>query len=306
MYTEELVKGNVCYIVGNNGLGKTAALCYISQDLVDKNHKTKTPFTLFESEYNHQAKIGMAYVASQSIVTYQEEGEDWDEELSQLDFALVWRWHLLLAIIRDNKDEELFIRNCSWTMFERFVGAISKKELQVKVAGSVDLSLPENVPSLLKLIKRHISIEFPEFRIGRKEYTFQVAMAKAEAWFEKLEAIQRTTIPCYIFVNELDIHYGNEKAYLRDLRLVHDLVLEVKRMNAIFQKKGWNQSTKERKDVTWETCPLRRWLNQEFLQKTFTEEEQRTILTGRIENPDTSKAEAEEGKDTWDQVFLLS
>lgn len=38
--------------------------------------------------------------------------------------------------------------------------------------------------------------------------------------------------------------------------------------------------------VTWETCTLRAWLNDEFINKAFTAEEQKRILTTAIDNSD--------------------
>ncbi len=58
--------------------------------------------------------------------------------------------------------------------------------------------------------------------------------------------------------------------------------------------------------VTWETCTLRKWLNNEFLQTAFTAEEQaflKTVSVTADKNPDYS---VYQGKDTQDKVFLLS
>ncbi len=240
---DSLITGDVCYIVGNKGLGKTAALRYLNQCFWDDNHATISTFLLFERDYSHQVKSRMETVAvSQSYITYQVDKEP-DDQVDKLDFSLVWRWHLFLSIVRDNKDGKIFFKDGNWKRFERFVTGIFKKELQATVSVGVDLKLPENIPSLLNFIQPHISIEIPEFNIGRREYTFSEAMENAEEWFLKLKDSRGVT-PYYIFVDELDIHYGNEKSYLRDLRLVHDLALEVKRFNDIIHKQGWHKNTK--------------------------------------------------------------
>lgn len=59
-------------------------------------------------------------------------------------------------------------------------------------------------------------------------------------------------------------------------------------------------------DVTWETCTLRQWLNNNFMNSAFTPEEQSTIVTTVVENSGTSSYGTEGGKDTQDKVFLLS
>ena len=53
-------------------------------------------------------------------------------------------------------------------------------------------------------------------------------------------------------------------------------------------------------EVTWETCTLRKWLNETFLNDAFSKEEQDLISTVAI------GAEMEHGNDTLDRIFLLS
>ena len=61
--------------------------------------------------------------------------------------------------------------------------------------------------------------------------------------------------------------------------------------------------------ITWEKCTLRAWLNGEYLQQTFSAEEQEAIMVTHVDN---SKAQGnpewntDGGNDTEDKVFLLS
>jgi len=59
--------------------------------------------------------------------------------------------------------------------------------------------------------------------------------------------------------------------------------------------------------VTWETCTLRAWLNDDFLNRAFTAEEQRGIVRATVtadKNPSFDTTDP--GNDTRDRVFLLS
>lgn len=58
--------------------------------------------------------------------------------------------------------------------------------------------------------------------------------------------------------------------------------------------------------VTWETCTLREWLNNEFLNTAFSEAERAVISTVTVDNPDNSKFNTRGGNPTSDKVFLLS
>ena len=58
-------------------------------------------------------------------------------------------------------------------------------------------------------------------------------------------------------------------------------------------------------DVTWETCTLRKWLNDEFYDEAFSLSEKQRILLTTIKNPDNPEG-TPGGNDTKDRVFLLS
>jgi len=62
----------------------------------------------------------------------------------------------------------------------------------------------------------------------------------------------------------------------------------------------------EREDVTWETCTLRGWLNDEFLNSAFSQQEKAMIPTVTVEAHENPKFDTNPGNDTIDKVFLLS
>ena len=65
--------------------------------------------------------------------------------------------------------------------------------------------------------------------------------------------------------------------------------------------------------ITWENCTLRKWLNEEFYNTVFTEEEKKAVKETTVVNEDNvyKDADGEEykvegGNDTKDKVYLLS
>ena len=62
----------------------------------------------------------------------------------------------------------------------------------------------------------------------------------------------------------------------------------------------------ENETVTWETCSLRAWLNNDFLNSAFTSEEQDLIQTTTLSNPDNPVYGIDGGNDTSDKVFCLT
>ncbi len=65
----------------------------------------------------------------------------------------------------------------------------------------------------------------------------------------------------------------------------------------------------EYKEITWENCTLRAWLNGDFLKTVFNADEQSAILTTNVDNSSSqgySKWSTSGGNNTQDKIFLLS
>ena len=62
----------------------------------------------------------------------------------------------------------------------------------------------------------------------------------------------------------------------------------------------------ESEDVTWETCTLRNWLNNDFYFKAFSSDEQKKIQTTNITNNDNLYYGTNGGNNINDKVFCLS
>ena len=60
------------------------------------------------------------------------------------------------------------------------------------------------------------------------------------------------------------------------------------------------------KNVTWEKCTLREWLNSEFIGRAFNDDERARILETTNYNFDNPKYGTEGGEVTVDRVFILS
>lgn len=61
-----------------------------------------------------------------------------------------------------------------------------------------------------------------------------------------------------------------------------------------------------RTDITWESCSLRSWLNNEFLNEAFSETEQSMIAITTIKNAKNLEYGTPGGANTHDKVFILS
>ncbi len=59
-------------------------------------------------------------------------------------------------------------------------------------------------------------------------------------------------------------------------------------------------------DATWESCTLRRWLNETFLNTAFSSSEQKAITTTYVIDDNVPYLDARYGENTNDKIFLLS
>ena len=59
-------------------------------------------------------------------------------------------------------------------------------------------------------------------------------------------------------------------------------------------------------EITWESCSLRNWLNNGFINDAFSSDEQKLIQTTTLSNPDNPVYGIDGGNDTDDRIFCLS
>jgi hypothetical protein len=58
--------------------------------------------------------------------------------------------------------------------------------------------------------------------------------------------------------------------------------------------------------ITWEECTLRQWLNDDFFNESFKDEEKTRIIESSVTHSDNACYGTPGGNDTMDRVFLLS
>ncbi|MBR1711471.1 MAG: serine/threonine protein kinase, partial [Clostridia bacterium] len=137
------------------------------------------------------------------------------------------------------------------------------------------------------------------------EPTLQVDVTfEGENKLSELEVGSYITFGSY----EQDNDFSNGKESIEWLVLDYDVVnnralllsrygLDAKPYNSSFSK------------VTWETCTLRSWLNEEFLNEAFSTKERSSILMTSVDNSFAqvySEFRSSGGNNTQDRIFLLS
>lgn len=59
-------------------------------------------------------------------------------------------------------------------------------------------------------------------------------------------------------------------------------------------------------NVTWESCSLRKWLNGEFIDTAFSEDEKKSLIRTKVRNSPNGFYGTDSGADTCDLVYILS
>ena len=73
--------------------------------------------------------------------------------------------------------------------------------------------------------------------------------------------------------------------------------------DVILDRQPYNENYE---DITWEESSLRTWLNGEFINRAFSDEEKEKINITEIVNQDNPDYGTEGGNNTSDKIFLLS
>lgn len=121
----------------------------------------------------------------------------------------------------------------------------------------------------------------------------------------KVEKLKVAKVGDYVFFGayEQDNNISNGKED------VEWLVLEVKDGKVLVISKyalDCKQYNTSYTDVTWETCTLRRWLNNDFINAAFSTDEKAMIPTVTVSADKNPEYSTNPGNETQDQLFLLS
>ena len=98
-----------------------------------------------------------------------------------------------------------------------------------------------------------------------------------------------------------NIENGSEDIEWVVLAKADDHILVVSKY--ILDQKAYNE---QKKDVTWESCSLRKWLNKDFMNIAFSDDERALIACVEVSADKNPNYSTDPGNDTADQIFLLS
>ena len=231
---DALINGFGCFITGYKGTGKTALLYYLDNYIREIDKQTISSFIFFKGDYSDLQKQEMVQLAKR-LTTAISIGNN--VVLDGTDFEIIWRWLFYSRIIEDNKENNngIFIFDEKWLEFEKKISQIGyeKKKHILSIPNKIQLSCPITDNSQQMVVSPTMELDLQKAKSEETENykLFVKIINEADELFLNLK---RTDIPYYIFIDELEAYYGDEAVFKRDLRLIRDLIIVVKKFNQIF------------------------------------------------------------------------
>lgn len=231
----QLINGSKCFITGFKGTGKTALLFYLDSYFKNCDESACSSFVFFKDEFTDAKKSELEIFSRRilSSISIQE-----STLLESTDFEYIWRWLFFKRIVSDNEiySNNLFVKNENWNAFEKIVSQIKAPSDAKKtvIPPKIKLAIPYKDPTTLAKVSPEMEVDFQKSHnddYAYKQFTYLID--EVERLFIKLE---RTDIPYFIFVDELEAYYGDKDIFKRDLYLIRDLLFTVKRFNGLFIK----------------------------------------------------------------------
>ncbi len=237
---ERLVDKNDCFITGYKGTGKTALLFYLDDYIRNKDSSACSSFIFFKEEFTDAKKTELEYMSHRILSSISINDTTM---VSISDFEYIWRWLFFKRIISDNDDFNggLFVDDKNWNNFCKLMSRIKAPSNIRKtiIPPKIKLSMPCKDPMSQVEINPEIEVDFQNNKLDTAYNQFIATIDEAEQMFANVE---RTDVPYYIFVDELEAYYGSLDIFKRDLCLIRDLIFTVKRINGLF--KGISDNTK--------------------------------------------------------------
>lgn len=256
------------------------------------------------SKYNKAVKLMEAGKYQEAIVAF-EALEGYKDSYSMINQCIdadieaekVAKYNKAVALMEEGNYQDAIVA------FEAMYGY---KDSDIKIAECNTAILNGKYDDALELLDVGNYVEAYEALIALGDYRESREIADSIYDEYKDEKLKQAEVGDYLFFGlyEQDNDISNGSEYIEWLILdVQDgkaLVISKHSLDC----KPYNNTKYE--NVTWETCTLRQWLNDDFISDAFTNEEQLKIPMVTVSAHTNPESNFDPGNDTQDKVFLLS
>lgn len=233
--------GSPFFIMGDKGTGKTALLNFLERYVQELDASACVSFIYFEKEITQTQRKQFQDISKSISTSVSIDGALAAEgQNSESDFTYIWKWQLCQKIIADDEEFNggLFQKeDGNWDAFVREIGKIDStiNKGKMRIPAKVCLKVVTNPQ--LGTMEPGLEVEPVDF--SQQNFNMSEAYSKfikiVDNAYDVLQKLKRTDIPYYIFIDELEAYRGEDSTFYRDLRLIRDLLFEVKKLNDIFK-----------------------------------------------------------------------
>lgn len=232
--------GTPIFVMGDKGTGKTALLYYLEKYVCSIDHSACTSFISFERDFptNQRDRMEIISKSLSTSVTIDSSITSKGENV-ECDFSCIWRWQLYQKLIDDNNkfNGGLFVDDDSWNKFTSEINKIGKTIDKGKMFLPAKITFLATTNQMAGTVTQGIQFEPLDlsqsgFQSTRSYAEFIKVISNADYYFSK---VQRTDIPFYIFIDELEAYRGKQPSFYRDLRMIRDLLFTVKNLNGVLK-----------------------------------------------------------------------
>ncbi len=207
------------------------------------------------------------------------------------------------------KKEQKLLRKEARSKTAKLLGVVSLVIITIVLVFVIILTtiiIPnDKYNNAIALVESGNIVEAYDAFIALDEYKDSNEQAEAIYGMYKLEKIKRSQIGDYVkfgsYEQDGNISNGTEEIEWFVLEKQGNRVLVISKYG--LDCKQFNET---KRDVTWETCTLRKWLNDDFINSSFSDEEKSLVPTVTVSADGNSGYDTNPGKATQDKVFLLS
>lgn len=228
---DDLLGGKKFLVTGYKGTGKTSVLYYLQSKAQEHDKATCSSFMYFKSDFEEVRKSNMESIGKKLTAIIDVSGTI---QPNKVEFLHIWRWVFFKKIVDDCDENSngLFRKDSEWYKFVDTVNKISFSSQNKKVISLSSLSITTEASSSSG-ISAGASAAFDT--VAKSERTFRQLIDIVDECEKLFIKLQRTDIPYYLFVDEMEAYYGDSELFKRDLTLIRDMIFTIHRING-YQK----------------------------------------------------------------------
>lgn len=224
---DNLLNGRKFLVTGYKDVGKTSILFYLQNCAQERDASTCTSFLYFKSDFEEVKRSRIDTVAKRMTSLIDIRGEI---QPDKVEYLHIWRWVFFRKIVDDCEENlnGLFKQDKNWFDFVREVNKISFSTANKKTISLSELGISMQAsPASGASIKVNAKFQ----KVANDNTAFRVLVDTVDRCEELFCRLERTDIPYYIFVDEMEAYYGDQELLKRDLTLIRDMIFTIHRLN---------------------------------------------------------------------------